>query len=287
MSALQRRHDILFFCEGSFSMEEMPEWLKTAEVYDPPSDRDRFIDKSILSFIGLISKIKQQSGHEEDRLWVSPVFKLAFTILYIILVSSSRQFTFVYIMLTYIVLVLAGLPAADIRKCLRGALIATAFAYIILLPSALHGNRYSITMIPAKVFASITAVNVLSYSTRWDHLIASLKRFHFPDMFIFVFDITIKYIVMLGEFALQMLYALKLRSVGHNKSKYGSIGGVGGTLFIKSRAMSEEMYNAMECRGFTGEYHITDKFRFTVYDGAFCLLNAGFIWMFVYFQHAV
>jgi cobalt/nickel transport system permease protein len=109
-------------------------------------------------------------------------------------------------------------------------------------------------MIPAKVFACVLAVNILSASTRWDHIIGALKRFRFPDLFIFVFDITIKYIVMLGEFALQMLYALKLRSVGKNRSKYGSIGGVGGTLFIKSRDMSEDMYYAMECRGFTGEY---------------------------------
>ena len=266
-------------------MPEMPEWLTKPENYDPPKDKDRFIDKSILSFIGLISKIKQQSGNDRDLLWVSPVFKLAFTILYIVLVSSSRNFTFVYIMLTYIVLVLSALPAQDIRKVLRGAFIATVFTYLILIPSALQGNRYSITMIPAKVFASIMAVNILSYSTRWDHIIASLKRFHFPDMFIFVFDITIKYIVMLGEFALQMLYALKLRSIGKNKSKYGSIAGVGGTLFLKSRAMSEEMYNAMECRGFDGEYHVTDKFKFTVYDGAYCLLNAGMIWMFIYFQN--
>jgi cobalt/nickel transport system permease protein len=265
-------------------MTEMPQWLTQPEIYDPPKDRDSFIDKSILSFVGLISKIKQQSGRREDSLWVSPVFKLAFTVLYIVLISSSRHFTYVYVMLAYIVLVLAMLPAGDIRKCLRGALIAAVFTYLILLPAALQGNRYSITMIPAKVFASVLSVNILSYSTRWDHIIGALKRFYFPDLLIFVFDITIKYIVMLGEFALQMLYALKLRSVGKNKSKYGSIGGVGGTLFIKSRAMSEEMYNAMECRGFTGEYRADDKFRFTVYDAAYILLNVGFVWLFIYFQ---
>ena len=266
-------------------MADMPQWLTQPENYEPPTDKDRFIDKSIVSFIGLISKIKQQSGRESDLLWVSPVFKLLFTILYIVLVSSSRHFTFVYVMLAYIVLVLAIMPAGDIRKSLKGALIAAAFTYIILLPSALHGNRYSITMMPAKVFACVLAVNILSYSTRWDRLIAALKRFRFPDLFIFVFDITIKYIVMLGEYALQMLYALKLRSVGRNRSKYGSIGGVGGTLFIKSRVMSQDMYYAMECRGFTGEYRATDKFRFTAYDAAYILLNAGFVWLFVYFQN--
>jgi len=268
-------------------MTDVPSWLTQPENYSPPADNDRFIDKSILSFIGLISKIKQQSGLAGDALWVSPVFKLLFTILYVVLVSSSRHFTFVYLMLAYIIVVLAVMPARDIRRCLRGALIAAAFTYLILLPSALAGNRYSITMIPAKVFACVLAVNILSASTRWDHIIGALKRFFFPDLFIFVFDITIKYIVMLGEFALQMLYALKLRSVGKNRSKYGSIGGVGGTLFIKSRDMSEDMYYAMECRGFTGEYHAADKFGFTVYDGAYILLNGGFVWLFVYFQNLV
>ena len=113
-------------------MADMPQWLTQPENYEPPTDKDRFIDKSIVSFIGLISKIKQQSGRESDLLWVSPVFKLLFTILYIVLVSSSRHFTLVYVMLAYIVLVLAIMPAGDIRKSLKGALIAAAFTYIIL-----------------------------------------------------------------------------------------------------------------------------------------------------------
>ena len=50
---------------------------------------------------------------------------------------------------------------------------------------------------------------------------------------------------MLGEFTLEMLYALKLRSVGKNRNKYGSLGGIAGTLFVKSREMSEEMSGAM------------------------------------------
>ena len=84
-----------------------------------------------------------------------------------------------------------------------------------------------------------------------------------------------------------MLYALKLRSVGRNKSKYGSLSGVGGMLFVKSRALSREMVHAMECRGFDGKYPVTDKFRFTVYDAAFLLLNGGILWLFLHFQALV
>jgi len=262
----------------------MPEWLLKCEKYDPPADKDGFLSKSILSFLKLISRIHAQGRMEGDKLFVSPFFKLLFTLLYIVLISSSQHFTYVYIMLTYIMLVLCLLPGKEILKVLRWSLAAALITFIILLPSAFSGNRYSITMIPVKVFASVTAVNILSASTRWDRVIGALKRFFFPDIFIFIIDITLKYILMLGEFTLEMLYALKLRSVGKNRNKYGSLGGIAGTLFVKSREMSEEMSGAMECRGFTGEYRYYDKFRISLADAAYMLLNAGMVYVFIYFQ---
>lgn len=264
--------------------QKIPDWLTVPENYEPPKDQDRFIDKSILNFMGMLSKIKQQSKHDQDLLWVSPFFKLIFTVMLIVLVSMTRNFTFLYIILAYLAVLVALLPVKGIKSVLKGAIVAGVFTYLILIPSALAGNHYSITMIPVKVFESVMAVNILSFSTRWDHLINSLRRFFFPSLVIFIFDIMIKYIVLLGEYALQMLYALRLRSVGKNKEKYGSIAGVGGTLFVKSRAMSQTMYQAMECRGFDGEYKITDHFTFTVYDAIYILLNGGFLYLFLYLQ---
>ncbi len=262
----------------------MPEWLTQTEHYVPLTDKDTFIDRSILSFLKLLSKIRSQSGLERDLLWVSPFFKLLDTLLFIVLLSVSRNFSYVYTMLAYVMVVLCLLPGESIRRVLPGSLLATLFAAVILIPAALAGNRYSAVMIPVKVFVTITAVNILSVSTRWDRITGALKRFHTPDLFIFVLDITIKYIVRLGEFALELLYALKLRSVGKNRRKYSSVGGIAGTLFLKSREMSEEMYHAMTCRGFTGEYHIHDRFRFTAADGAAILINAGMILLFFYLQ---
>lgn len=262
----------------------MPEWLLKSENYAPEADKDTFINKSILSLLKVLSKIRAQSGYKEDKLFVSPVFKLLFTLLYIVLLSVSQSFTYAYIMLTCLMLVLCILPGQDIKRVLAGSLLATLFTFLIVLPSYFSGNTYSIIMIPLKVFASITAVNILSNSTRWDKIIGALKRFHFPDLFIFVFDITVKYIFLLGEFSLEMLYALKLRSVGKNKNKYASLGGVAGTLFIKSREMSEEMYSAMECRGFTGEYRSYDKFKIRIADVIYILINAAMVAIFVYFQ---
>ena len=159
-----------------------------------------------------------------------------------------------------------------------------AFTFIILLPAAFWGNSQSGIMITSKVFATVTAVNMLSHSTRWDSITSSLKRFFVPDIFILVLDITIKYIIMLGDFTLNMLYSLKMRSVGRNRNKYTALSGIAGTMFIKSKEMAEDMYVAMECRGFTGEYHINNKFKFTFADYIYIIINAGIIFAFVYFQ---
>jgi cobalt/nickel transport system permease protein len=105
-----------------------------------------------------------------------------------------------------------------------------------------------------------------------------------PDIFILVLDIAIKYIVMLGEFALNMLYALKLRSIGINNHKYISLSGIAGTMFIKSKEMAEEMYTAMECRGFTGEYKTFSKFKFNWKDLAIILIYILIVLIFSYFE---
>ena len=81
-----------------------------------------------------------------------------------------------------------------------------------------------------------------------------------------------------------MLYSLKLRSVGRNKSKYTSLSGIAGTMFIKSKEMAEDMYAAMECRGFTGEYRIYNKFKFTFSDFIYIIINAAIIFTFVYLE---
>lgn len=80
---------------------------------------------------------------------------------------------------------------------------------------------------------------------------------------------------------MEMLYALKLKSIGKNDKKYLSLSGVMGNLFLKSKDMSEEMYSAMECRGFTGEYSSKIKFQFKFRD--ICYLVYNIILVMVYF----
>ena len=69
-------------------------------------------------------------------------------------------------------------------------------------------------------------------------------------------DITLKYIVLLGNLITDLLTSLQLRSVGKNNKKYSSIGGVMGVTFVRGTEMNRQMYEAMQCRGFTDDYSV-------------------------------
>ena len=265
---------------------DMPGWLLQDDNYIPQSDRDTFVNKSILSIFAVLSRVKAQDSRQLAKFRVKAVFKVAFTLVLVLLISMSGKYTFVMIVNVYLLVVLSTLEAKSIVNILKVSLVMTAFTFVILLPATLSGNSYSGMMITSKVFATITAVNILSHSTRWHSITSALKRFYIPDIFIFVFDITIKYIVLLGDLAINMLYALRLRSVGKNKSKYTALSGIAGTMFIKSKEMAEDMNAAMMCRGFTGEYHVRGKITFTFYDFAYIMTHIALIVMYFYVERS-
>lgn len=264
---------------------QMPEWLLKDENYIPQSDKDTFITKSILSLLGVLSRIRTQSVYKENRFKINVALKVAFTFILILLISISKSFTFTIIINVYLLVILSMMNGEEIIKVLKISLVMSIFTFVILIPAAFWGNIFSCVIITSKVFATVTAVNILSHTTRWNSITSALKRFYVPDIFILVMDITIKYIVILGEFSLNMLYSLKLRSVGKNRTKYTSLSGIAGTMFIKSKEMAEDMYSAMECRGFTGEYQITNKkSKITFADILYIILNIGIIFIFVYME---
>ena len=250
--------------------------------YLPSADKDGFINKSILSFMGLLSLARAQERINKDRFKVNPFFRVLFTLVLIVLVSLCTQPTFIYVALAYELVILCVMPVKDVIHVLRISIVVALVSAFIMLPTVFFGNYFSIFMIPLKVLVTLMAVNILSRTTRWDQIIIALRRFRVPHLFILVLDITLKYIVMLGEFTLEMLYALKLRSVGKNRGKHTALSGIAGTLFIKSREMAEEMYQAMECRGFHGEYSAHKAFSFGLADIIYLLINAGIIFVFIY-----
>lgn len=272
-----------FFTKGVVTLVD---WLFKEDEYIVREDKDKFLDNSIFSILKILSKIKRNSGEELKGGFynINPVVKLFFTILVIVLTSISRDLTFISIIFTAALCSIFFLRKIHIVKIFTLVIISLAFTAIMLVPSMLLGNIKNSILILIKLFITVSLVNILSYSTKWNETSKALKVFFVPDIFILVLEITLKYIYILGEAALEMFYALKLRSVGRNTNKYTSLSGIIGSLFLKSKEMGEEMYSAMECRGFTGEYSSKLEVKITISEIVYSICNTILITAFIFLR---
>lgn len=152
----------------------------------------------------------------------------------------------------------------------------------LLLPAAFMGNPQALMNITVRVYVSVTLVGILSAGTSWNKLTAGMRTFRIPSLFIFTLDITLKYISVLGELCVDILRSVILRSVGKNSDKAKSFSGVLGITFLKSSEMAEEMYAAMCCRGFVGEYQARKKYVMRLYDVVHILIMTVCVALFIH-----
>lgn len=270
--------------EGEVAKETvLPSWMCESEAYEPNIDKYGFITKSAQAILGVLAKLKWNAG-KDRRFSASPSLKLCYTFLFILLTACSKNYLFSLIMVAGTILALASYPASAMKQILSGTIGAVLFSIFILLPAVFMGNPQILLTIGTKVFLSVTLIGMLSAGTAWNKLTASLRAFHIPDIFIFTLDITLKYIAVLGEICMEILTSLRLRSIGQNKKKAKAFSGILGISFLKSREMADEMYAAMCCRGFVGEYKTGRKYAFRKQDIFYIFSMIAVVGLFVYLE---
>ena len=270
--------------EGEVAKETvLPSWMCESEAYEPNIDKDGFITKSAQAILGVLAKLKWNAG-KDRRFSASPSLKLCYTFLFILLTACSKNYLFSLIMVAGTILALASYPASAMKQILSGTIGAVLFSIFILLPAVFMGNPQILLTIGTKVFLSVTLIGMLSAGTAWNKLTASLRAFHIPDIFIFTLDITLKYIAVLGEICMEILTSLRLRSIGQNKKKAKAFSGILGISFLKSREMADEMYAAMCCRGFVGEYKTGREYAFRKQDIFYIFSMIAVVGLFVYLE---
>ncbi len=259
----------------------IPNWLLQNENYQAIEDKSGYLNKTILALIALLARIRNNGSVVYDQFRVNPFLKVVSLLLFILLVSLAHNLLFVLMSDILLLIFLSLLNGEVIIKILKVVLSVLIFTFLIMLPSALMVGLAPSIMILAKIFATVVAGLLLANTTKWSHITSALRVFYIPDIFVLILDIAIKYIVILGELALDLLYALKLRSVGYNSHKTASLSAIVGNLFIKSQDMAEEMHFAMQCRGFVGEYKIQQQTQFTWRDVLLIIINLVLIGLFV------
>jgi cobalt/nickel transport system permease protein len=165
---------------------------------------------------------------------------------------------------TGLLAILALQEARVIALALRAGLAAGALAVVMLAPAAFLGPVPAAGRLLAKVLLTTVTVRLVAATTGWPALASVLRRLGLPDAFLLVLDLALKYLALLGAFALALLEALRLRAVGRQRRGTAALGAVAGTLFLKSLDQAAALHDAMRCRGFTGRYRPAARLRLGV-----------------------
>ncbi len=157
-------------------------------------------------------------------------------------------------------------------------------ATIGLLQITEQGLRTAIMLI-LRVETAVTFTTLLILCTPWAHVLKALRAFRLPKEVIAMLAMTHRYVFLLVETAGQMLESRRSRTVGILKSseQRRMAARTAGVLLSKSIELSNEVYFAMQSRGFRGEVEILSDFRMRTWDYlgllTFLLAASFAVWM--------
>ena len=140
-----------------------------------------------------------------------------------------------------------------------------------------EGLAYAVTF-TLRVGAAVSLSILMVATIGWSRLMAALAQLRFPPSFVIILDMTYRYIHLLLDTVANMFMARKSRMVSRpNKREIREIGGSSVTnLFNKSYKMSENVYQAMISRGYTGKPRIMSDLRSNRTDAVFTVAVMGF-----------
>lgn len=240
----------------------------------------------------LIGRIlnSDRNGSETGQPRILPVLRLTVAFSCILLCALSGNAVFVIGVLAVELMRLALMPEDGMRHVLKLLVLPVLFTMLMLLPSAFMGHPRTMLTVGLKVLESVLVLAVMNEDLSWKDITEAFHSLHAPQIFVLTLDMTVRYLVILGRYANEIMEAVWLRSASggaYRRKRDARVGGVLGTTFLKSQKMAAETAEAMECRGFTGEYRSFSKHRTGVADMLYALLIPLLVLLFLYTERAV
>jgi cobalt/nickel transport system permease protein len=136
-----------------------------------------------------------------------------------------------------------------------------------------------------RVGASVSIAVLLILTTRWTTLLKALRVLRMPQAFVLILGMTYRYIYVLLHAANNMFLARQSRVVGRVASADNRqwLAASIGALFAKSYALSDDVYLAMQSRGFRGEAQVMESLVWRAADwvwlGAFVAVAVIAVWL--------
>ncbi|MGI8656271.1 MAG: cobalt ECF transporter T component CbiQ [Pyrinomonadaceae bacterium] len=246
--------------------------------------RSNFIERTLASFAG-----KMESALDAEELAktngllqrLDPRVKVVGLLNLTVAAALAHRITIILAIFA-VALVLAFLSRVPVRTLVTrvwfGALLFTgtiALPAIFIAPGRIllrvplldwpiteQGIRSALFLI-TRVETSATLSVLLILTTRWTHVLKALRVLRVPVVFVVILGMTYRYIFLMLATARSMFESRRSRTIGvmlgaeRRRIAAASVG----VLMGKTFQLSNEVYLAMQSRGFRGEVYTLDEFQ--------------------------
>ncbi len=216
-------------------------------------------------------------------------------ILMINLARSARELLW-YIGYLLLLALLSRIPL--LRLLRRVAAIAVIFTGLVALPAIFNWIRpgdpwWHLTdqlyitkqgvlggvLLVLRSFASLTAVFLLTATTKWVNILKALRIVKVPALFVATLEMAQRYLFLCLELTTQTFTARKSRTLAKIPGREGRrfVATTAGNLLIRTSLMSDAVYQAMLARGYCGEVKVLERFRTRKRDWLWLVWNL--IWV--------
>ena len=248
--------------------------------------------------------VSEQVARERGLLqYLDPRVRVAGLLAMVLAVTLSHRISVVValFLVAALIALLSRVKVATLAK--RVWLAVFLFTGVIALPAlfltpgdtifATGGGTLRITaqgvsaaiLLIARVETAVTFTTLLVLCTPWMQVLKALRSFHIPQEVVMMLAMTHRYIFLLAETASQMFESRQSRTVGllDGATQRRMTARTAGVLLSRSVELSNEVFLAMQSRGFRGDVRILSEFhmRASDYIGLLGFLVAGglAVWM--------
>lgn len=152
-----------------------------------------------------------------------------------------------------------------------GALVLTRGDVVARLPFGLAITRQGLlayAFVLGRVLTTTALSLVLVLTTRWDALLRALRALRVPAMLIVIISMTYRYVFVLLEVAAELFDGRRSRRIGKLTPAVERrlASAAAGALLTRTLTMTDDVYLAMQSRGFRGDVRLLDDARMRMRD---------------------
>jgi len=247
-----------------------------------------FLSKNISGFAHTLESVilNEELSHIQGLLQsLDPRVKVITFVLFIVITGLARSIT-VLVVIFFLILIMTALSKISLTFFLKRVLIfIPIFTAIIAIPALFITPGTSLVTIGSKIIITeqgartagllfLRVANSMSFgvllilTTPWSNVLAALRWLRIPSLIVDILGMTYRYIFLLLHNANSMFLARRSRLIGSFSSAENRrwLTNALATTMTKSQHLSEEVYMAMNSRGYQGEIRVLSNFKLNLRD---------------------